>query len=296
MSGVCAGIITASLTNPIWLVKTRIQLQMNLKNDKNVVGDSMKLSSLSTPVSHSKVSISNPVTSKSSPLISSKSSSNYFPQNSRHPLKNHSTHASASYSSHLYANTPSSASPPPYKNSIDCAIRIVREEGVRGLFRGLSASYLGIFESTAQWIIYEHLKKAIAIRRHDGQLAVSDSFLAAACSKLCASLGTYPHEVLRTRLRQVVSETRQTLQNGKMIEIIHSVPRYRNILDVVRTVVRQEGVLALYGGMAAHLLKTVPNAAIMFCCYGKRLLLYAHSHSIAFRNNCTIFSRGCIIN
>ena len=30
-----------------------------------------------------------------------------------------------------------------YKNSLDCAIRIGREEGIRGYFKGLSASYLG---------------------------------------------------------------------------------------------------------------------------------------------------------
>jgi solute carrier family 25 protein 33/36 len=31
--------------------------------------------------------------------------------------------------------------------------------------------------------------------------------------------------------------------------------------------VREEGFRALYGGLPAHLMRVVPNAAIMFFCY-----------------------------
>lgn len=30
-----------------------------------------------------------------------------------------------------------------YKNSLDCVMHILREEGARGLYKGMSASYLG---------------------------------------------------------------------------------------------------------------------------------------------------------
>jgi solute carrier family 25 protein 33/36 len=35
-----------------------------------------------------------------------------------------------------------------YKGSMDCARQILQQEGVRGLYRGLTASYLGVAEST----------------------------------------------------------------------------------------------------------------------------------------------------
>jgi solute carrier family 25, member 33/36 len=35
-----------------------------------------------------------------------------------------------------------------YKNGLDYMIQVLRREGVRGLYRGLSVSYLGITEST----------------------------------------------------------------------------------------------------------------------------------------------------
>lgn len=36
---------------------------------------------------------------------------------------------------------------------------IMKEEGVRGFYKGLSASYLGVTEGTIQWVLYERLKK-----------------------------------------------------------------------------------------------------------------------------------------
>ena len=74
-----AGIVTGTATNPIWVVKTRLQL---VQGDKKVLGGSW-----------------------------------------------------------------------------NCIKKIMREEGIRGFYKGLSASYLGVTEGTIQWVLYERLKK-----------------------------------------------------------------------------------------------------------------------------------------
>jgi solute carrier family 25 protein 33/36 len=71
-------------------------------------------------------------------------------------------------------------------------------------------------------------------------------------AKLIAAVVTYPHEVIRTRLRQ-------TPEDGVRI--------YTGFLQSGKLIYAQEGVGALYGGMAAHLLRVVPNAAILFLSY-----------------------------
>ena len=79
-----------------------------------------------------------------------------------------------------------------------------------------------------------------------------DTFSVAACSKLLASISTYPHEVLRTRLRQ-------SPENG--------IVKYKGLINTAKIIYREEGIAALYGGMTAHLMRVVPNAAILFFCY-----------------------------
>lgn len=190
-SAISAGIVTSTATNPIWLVKTRMQLQ-------------------------------------SGP-----------------------------------------ASSPAYRNSLHCFRMVAKTEGLRGLYKGLTASYLGTMEGTIQWVLYERMKRAVAIHRnrlagHDysphhvstAHLTWLDFFLTAASAKLVAAVVAYPHEVLRTRLRE---------DTGK----------YRGLLQTAVRIAREEGLAAYYGGMTAHLMRVVPNSAIMFFCY--EFLLHAYN-------------------
>lgn len=74
--------------------------------------------------------------------------------------------------------------------------RILREEGVRGFYKGLSASYLGVTEGTIQWVLYERLKKINqATEGKGGALEWAGLLGSAGTAKCVASLITYPHEV-----------------------------------------------------------------------------------------------------
>ena len=185
-----AGIVTGTATNPIWLVKTRLQL------DKS--------------------------RAESSGLQSSRQ----------------------------------------YKNSLDCTMQTIRQEGIRGLYRGLSASYLGVTESTLQWVLYEQMKLYLSNRQ--ARLAASGrrrtvwdqtvdwggKLTAAGSAKLFAAIITYPHEVVRTRLRQA------PLQDGRL--------KYTGLVQCFTIIFKEEGMASLYGGLTPHLLRVVPSAAIMF--------------------------------
>lgn len=84
-----------------------------------------------------------------------------------------------------------------FGGSWDCMKKIMREEGVRGFYKGLSASYLGVTEGTIQWVLYERLKKlSMEVQAQDGAIAQWTGLLASAgTAKMVASLITYPHEV-----------------------------------------------------------------------------------------------------
>ncbi|KAL7267538.1 Pyrimidine nucleotide transporter, mitochondrial [Rhizina undulata] len=152
-----------------------------------------------------------------------------------------------------------------YKNSFDCALQVVRQEGIRGLYRGLSASYLGVTESTLQWVLYEKMKVYLSERKQniidsgrpettwDGFVDWSGKLGAAGSAKLFAAVLTYPHEVVRTRLRQ------KPMANGKV--------KYTGLIQCFKTIWKEEGLVSMYGGLSPHLLRVVPSAAIMFGMY-----------------------------
>lgn len=59
-------------------------------------------------------------------------------------------------------------------------------------------------------------------------------------------------EVCRTRLRQTVSRDER---------------RYHSFFQTLLKVWKDEGPRGLYGGMSAHLVRVVPNTAVVFCTY-----------------------------
>ena len=165
-----------------------------------------------------------------------------------------------------------------YKNSWDCIKQTIRHEGVKGLYRGLTASYLGVTESAMQWVMYERMKLALARREAqrttvpgyqptwvDATEQWGGRFSAAAAAKLIAAVATYPHEVVRTRLRQAPTVS----TSDGMVTM-----KYTGLVQCFRVVAREEGMAGLYGGMTPHLLRVVPSAAIMFGMYEVILRLF----------------------
>lgn len=64
---------------------------------------------------------------------------------------------------------------------------------------------------------------------------------------------TYPHEVVRTRMREAPIP-------GKIF-------KYSSVKSTIQVLFKEEGIAPFYGGLGAHLLRVVPNAAIMFLGY-----------------------------
>ncbi|PLN78698.1 mitochondrial carrier [Aspergillus taichungensis] len=146
-----------------------------------------------------------------------------------------------------------------YKSSLDCLKQIIQHEGPKGLYRGLTASYLGTIETTLHLAMYEKIKGLMA-KEIDLEGSKDNQFVqglalsgASGLSKLFACLIAYPHEVIRTRLRQA------PMADGRQ--------KYTGILQCARLILKEEGMIALYGGLTAHLLRTVPSAAITIGTY-----------------------------
>uniref|UniRef100_A0A8C4R4I7 Solute carrier family 25 member 36b n=1 Tax=Eptatretus burgeri TaxID=7764 RepID=A0A8C4R4I7_EPTBU len=143
-------------------------------------------------------------------------------------------------------------------NTLQCIRHVFQHEGVRGFYRGMSASYAGITETIIHFVIYENLKRHllchyVPIGRQDEPPEMEPSIFlgmmcAAATSKTCASCIAYPHEVLRTRLREEGS-------------------RYRSLWQTFCLVLREEGYRSLYRGLTTQLIRQIPNAAILMTTY-----------------------------
>uniref|UniRef100_A0A4W5LPG1 Solute carrier family 25 member 33 n=1 Tax=Hucho hucho TaxID=62062 RepID=A0A4W5LPG1_9TELE len=141
-------------------------------------------------------------------------------------------------------------------NALQCARYVYKTEGMRGFYRGLTASYAGISETMICFLIYETLKKRLNEARFtspnsETEKGASDFLglmMAAAFAKGCASCVAYPHEVIRTRLREEGS-------------------KYQYFFQTARLVAVEEGYAAFYRGLIPQLIRQIPNTAIVLSTY-----------------------------
>lgn len=89
-------------------------------------------------------------------------------------------------------------------SAFECVRRVYRSDGLRGFYRGMSASYAGISETVIHFVIYESIKRKLIESKANANMddedeSVKDAsdfvgmMLAAATSKTCATSIAYPH-------------------------------------------------------------------------------------------------------
>ncbi|XP_055268764.1 solute carrier family 25 member 36 isoform X1 [Moschus berezovskii] len=143
--------------------------------------------------------------------------------------------------------------------AFECIRKVYQTDGLKGFYRGMSASYAGISETVIHFVIYESIKQKLLEYKiastmeneEESVKEVSDfvgMMLAAATSKTCATSIAYPHEVVRTRLREEGT-------------------KYRSFFQTLSLLVQEEGYGSLYRGLTTHLVRQIPNTAIMMATY-----------------------------
>ena len=125
--------------------------------------------------------------------------------------------------------------------------KILREEGFLAFWKGNGTNIIRIFPySAAQLMANDFYKRQLA--GADGRLEVWQRLTAGACAGMTATAITHPLDTLRLRL---------ALPNNG----------YTGFGNALRTVVRTEGPLALYKGLAPTLVGIAPYAALNFSLY-----------------------------
>ncbi|KAI0801893.1 mitochondrial carrier domain-containing protein [Irpex lacteus] len=144
---------------------------------------------------------------------------------------------------------------PRYRHTFDAIKTIYTTEGPRAFFRGLLPSLLGITHVAVQFPLYEFLKRWTS-EGHQEALGPSQFLGCSAVAKMTASIATYPHEVLRTRLQ---THRRPIGAHGLPIDPTQRVP---GIIKTAKTIIHNEGWRSLYRGLSVNLVRTVPNSAV----------------------------------
>lgn len=143
--------------------------------------------------------------------------------------------------------------PQMYKNSMDCVRKVFQREGFKGFYSGLGPQLLGVAPEKAIKLTINDLVRAKTRDPKTGEIALSYELLAGGTAGGCQVVFTNPLEIVKIRL-QVAGEIAKSEGADRIA---------RGAMHHVRTL----GLLGLYRGASACLLRDIPFSAIYFPAY-----------------------------
>ena len=159
--------------------------------------------------------------------------------------------------------------PSNYRGLFDALVRIARDEGIRGLYRGLIPGLFGVSHGSIQFMAYEQLKNWHRLTQNNkirSQISIASDdkvlnfnppktveyLLMSSASKTIAMLVTYPYQVVRSRLQ---------------VRAFEGTFSYKGVFDVIRTTAKSEGLWAFYRGIIPSTIRVLPGTCITFLVY-----------------------------
>jgi solute carrier family 25 folate transporter 32 len=132
---------------------------------------------------------------------------------------------------------------------VQTGISLYHKHGPTIFWRGMSANLMGLSHVAVQFPVYEYFKQYSRDRKHGQVETPLELLLSSGLAKMCASILTYPHEVLRSRMMDSRAATAPTLR-GTALHIWS-----------------KEGLAGFYTGLPITLVRVLPNSCITFLTY-----------------------------
>ncbi|XP_068429510.1 calcium-binding mitochondrial carrier protein SCaMC-2-B isoform X2 [Clinocottus analis] len=142
-----------------------------------------------------------------------------------------------------------------YSGILHCAKHIFQKEGVAAFYKGYVPNMLGIIPYAGiDLAVYETLKN-YWLQCYATDSADPGVFVLLACgttSSTCGQLSSYPLALVRTRM-----QAQATLEGGPQM----------SMSALFRHIIKTEGPLGLYRGLAPNFMKVIPSVSISYVVY-----------------------------
>jgi len=145
-----------------------------------------------------------------------------------------------------------------YKNTFDCASKMLRQEGVFAFYKGFepqlwrNAAWNGLYFG-----LIGTIKQLFPLppNASKGQ-ELFTNFLTGAIGGAIGTLANTPFDVAKSRMQNQITAPGET-------------PKYRWTFPTLATIYKEEGFRALYKGLGPRLLRLGPGGGIMIVAYDK---------------------------
>ncbi|XP_030556078.1 congested-like trachea protein isoform X2 [Drosophila novamexicana] len=149
---------------------------------------------------------------------------------------------------------PAPGEQPLYRGTFDCAAKTIRNEGVRGLYKGMSAPLTGVAPIFAMCFAGYALGKRLQQRGEEAKLTYPQIFVAGSFSGLFSTFIMAPGERIK-----VLLQTQGIGPGGEK--------KYNGMIDCAIKLYKEGGLRSVFKGSCATMLRDMPANGLYFLSY-----------------------------
>ncbi|XP_037958100.1 congested-like trachea protein [Teleopsis dalmanni] len=149
--------------------------------------------------------------------------------------------------------TPKPGEAPLYRGTFDCAAKTIKNEGVRGLYKGITAPLTGVAPIFAMCFAGYALGKRIQQTGDNTKLTYTQIFVAGGFSGLFSTCIMAPGERIKCLLQV------QQASGGER--------KYHGMVDCAIKLYKEGGIRSIFKGSCATMLRDIPANGIYFLVY-----------------------------
>ena len=142
-----------------------------------------------------------------------------------------------------------------YKSTVHATRTIVAEEGVVGLWNGITPTMVrnGV-NQMALFYVKDNADRVLWGKQKGDNLVLASyqSFLSGALAGASGPLISAPMDIIKTRFQSI---------NGSILST-NTEHRYRHLFDALSTIVKQEGIATLWVGLGPRVLRLAMGQAV----------------------------------
>ncbi|ELT92099.1 hypothetical protein CAPTEDRAFT_168388 [Capitella teleta] len=149
--------------------------------------------------------------------------------------------------------------PTMYRGGLHCMQEVVRQDGIRGLYRGLTPGVtLSMTEASIRYMIYGVCQDLVRKVLHKGcseTMSVSHNAAAGGLTGFFATFAACPIEVVKCRMQGSLEMKGQSHMKSK------------GPIGVLGYTLKNEGITGLYRGFTSNVARNVPGELVFFATY-----------------------------
>nr|XP_015207068.1 PREDICTED: solute carrier family 25 member 43 isoform X1 [Lepisosteus oculatus] len=162
---------------------------------------------------------------------------------------------------------------PSYRGLVHALRAVRRQEGLRALYRGASLTVVGAIPfSLGCYVVYVNLDKLW--REPSSHLSPGQDFVNGCVAAGVAQTLSFPFETVKRKMQA---------QSAVLPHCGGADVHFTGVVDCFRQVIKAKGVLSLWSGLTANLVKIVPYFGLLFSSFefSKQVCLYRNGYIVS---------------